>query len=63
MGLSVADDDIGLATQDRFDQRGNIRAVILVVAIGVHDNVRAAPQAGVDSGTECRGQPFGIRTM
>ena len=37
--LAVADHDIGLLIQDRLYEFGNIPAKILVVGIGVDDNI------------------------
>ncbi len=41
MNLPVGDDDVGLASDDRLDQVGDALLGILVVAVGVHDDVRA----------------------
>ena len=42
-GLPIADHDIRAALHYRADQLGDIRTAILVVAIGVDDDVRPQP--------------------
>ena len=51
-GLAVADHDVGAAVQDRLDQARDIGAGILVVAVGVDDDVGAGLEAGVEPGAE-----------
>ena len=46
--LTVADDDIRLIVEDRAHQRGNVWSVILIVAIGIDDDVGAEPQRRID---------------
>ena len=51
--LAVADHIVGLAGQDRRDQPWNLAAWILMVAVGVDDDVGAQAQRGVDPGLHC----------
>ena len=51
-GLPVADNQIGLAGENWFDEFVYIAAIVLVVAVGVDDDIRAQPQAGVKTGLE-----------
>ena len=50
--LPVADDHVGLPSDDRRDQLGNVRPAILVVAIGVDDDVRTLAQGFLDPARE-----------
>ena len=54
--LAVADDHVGLAGEDRRDQLGDVGAAVLVVGVGVDDDVGAEFQAGVEPGLEAGGQ-------
>ena len=54
--LTVADDHVGMALQDRADQVGDARGRVLVVCIGVDDDVGTELEAGVESGLEAGGQ-------
>ena len=42
-----ADDDIAPALEDRADQGLDVVPVVLVVRVGVDDNVRAVAQSGI----------------
>ena len=50
--LAVADDHVGLAGEDRRDQLGDVGAAVLVVGVGVDDDVGAELEAGVEPGLE-----------
>jgi hypothetical protein len=54
---AVADDDVGAALQDRLDKRGDVAAVILVIGVGVDDDVGALGQRPVEPRAEGRGKP------
>ena len=54
--LAVADDHVGLAGQDRRHQLGDVGAAVLVVGVGVDDDVGAELQAGVQPGLEAGGE-------
>ena len=56
--LAVADDDVGLAGEDRRDQLGDVGAAVLVVGVGVDDDVGAELEAGVEAGLEAGRQPL-----
>ena len=56
IGLAVADDHVGFSGQDRRDQLGDVRALVLVVRVGVDDDVGAQLQAGVEAGLEGGGK-------
>ena len=47
--------------QDRSDQFGNKLAGILIISIGIDNDVRAQPQASIQAGLECLGQPAVLR--
>jgi hypothetical protein len=55
-GLPVADDDIGAAVEYRPDQSRDIVRLVLVVAVGVDDDVGAARETGIEPGCERRGE-------
>ena len=57
LGLPVADDDVGPAGHNRPDQGRHGLAGVLVVAIGVDDDVGPQTQAGVQPGLKDRRQP------
>jgi hypothetical protein len=50
VGLAVADDDVGAAGEDRRDQAGDVLAAVLVVGVGVDDDVGAEAHARVEAG-------------
>ena len=54
--LAVADDHVGAPLEDRRDELCDVRAVVLVVGVGVDDHVGAELQRGVDAGLEARRQ-------
>jgi hypothetical protein len=58
VGLAVGDDDVGAVGEDRGDQLGNDFLRVLVVAIGVDDDVGTEFEAGVDATLEGFGQPL-----
>ena len=47
-----ADDDVAAAFEDRADQGLDVRTVILVVRVGIDDDIRPVAQAGVQAGRE-----------
>ena len=61
VGFAVADNDIRLTRQDGSDQFGDVGAGVLVIAIGVDDDVGPQLQAGVQPGGESGGQPPVLR--
>jgi hypothetical protein len=54
--LAVADDHVGGAVSDRPDELGDVAAVVLVVRVGVDDDVGAELEARVEAGLEPRRQ-------
>ena len=54
--VAVADHHVGVAGDDRRDQRGDVVGRVLVVGVGVHDDVGAELEAGVEAGLEGEGQ-------
>ena len=60
--LPVADHNIGFVTQDGGEQIGDGVAGVLVVGIGVDDEVGTKPEAGVEAGLKGASQPqvFGM---
>ena len=50
--LAVADDHVGAPGEDRRDEPRDVRAVVLVVGVGVDDHVGAELQAGVEARLE-----------
>jgi hypothetical protein len=55
-GLPVADDDLGFLPEDRLHELGDLRLRVLVVPVGVHDDVRTVQQRVVDAVTERAGE-------
>jgi len=41
--LPIADHHLGLASQDRRDQARDLTARVLVITIGIHDDIGAQP--------------------
>jgi len=58
---AVSDDDIGFTGQNRRDQLADIAAFILIVGIGIDDDVRAFGQRLVDPGLESGRRPRLVR--
>ena len=54
--LAVADDHVGVAGDDRRDELRDVRAVVLVVGVGVDDHVGAELERGVQTGLEAVGE-------
>ena len=46
---SIADDDVGPSVQDRLDQQGDVLPSILVVGVGVDDNIGVNSQRCLQS--------------
>ena len=46
---ACANHDIGAAGQHRFDEPRDVVRTVLVVRVGVHDDVRACLQAGFET--------------
>ena len=63
VGLAVADDHVGAAVEDRRDELGDVAAVVLVVGVGVDDDVGAELEAGVEARLEAGGQPLVVRQL
>jgi hypothetical protein len=57
IGISITNDQIRFASKDWLYQPRDIRGAILIVRIGVDDNVRAEQDAGVKSGRKRAGEP------
>jgi hypothetical protein len=53
----VADHPFGLASDDGGDEQGDVSASVLVVGVGVDDDVGAQAQAVVEAGRKGAGQP------
>ena len=58
---AVADDHVGVPGDDRLDQAQDVRPAVLVVGVGVDDDVGAELQRGVQTGLEARGQALVVR--
>jgi hypothetical protein len=58
VGLAVADDHVGAAGEDRFDELRDVAAVVLVVGVGVDHDVGAELEAGVEARLEAGGKPL-----
>ena len=56
LDVSIANDDVGFAADERRDERWNITARVLIVAIGVDDEIGAEFQGRVDAGRERGGK-------
>ena len=56
--VAIADDDVRVAGEERRDEAGDVAAGVLVVRVGVDDDVGAVAEAGVDAGGERRREPF-----
>ena len=61
MHLAVADDHVGVAGDDRRDELGDVRAVVLVVGVGVDDHVGAELERGVEAGLEAVREALVVR--
>ena len=51
--FAIADHHLRASADDRRNQAGDVAAGVLIVRIGVDDDVRAESQGGVDAGGEC----------
>lgn len=52
VGLSIPNDDLRPAFQDGSAELRDVEAGILIVAVGIDDDIGAKPQARVDTGSE-----------
>ena len=59
--LAVADHHVGVAGEDRRHELRDVAAEVLVVGVGVDDDVGAELQRGVEAGLEGRGQAPVVR--
>ena len=59
--LAVADDHVGVAGDDRLDELEDVRAVVLVVGVGVDDHVGTELQRGVEAGLEAVREALVVR--
>ena len=59
--LAVADHHVGAARDDRLDQLRDVARVVLVVGVGVHDDVGAELEARVEPGLERGGEALVVR--
>ncbi len=57
VGLAVADDHVGVPLEDRRHQLRDVGADVLVVGVGVDDDVGAELEAGVEARLEAGGEP------
>jgi hypothetical protein len=55
-GLPVADNDIGATIENWPDEVRDVGARILIVTVGVDDDICAQAKAGIDAGAEGAGQ-------
>ena len=58
VGLAVSNHDFSFAVDYGSDQPGDVLAAILVIPVGVDDNVRSQPQTGIDAGLKGPGKTF-----
>ena len=58
---AVANDQFGLASQDGAYQKRDVGSIVLVVGIGVNDQIRPQPQAGLQPGSKGNCQPGMVR--
>src|SRR5688500_263247 len=54
--VAITDHDLGRSFDDRRDEPGDVAGEVLVVGVGVDDDVGAETKGGVDPGDECRGE-------
>ena len=54
--LPIAHDEVGVSTQDGLDEPGDFLARILVIGIGVDDDVGAETKGSVETGHEAVGE-------
>ena len=59
--LAIADDQVGPSFEDRPDELGDVRPVVLVVGVGVDDHVGAELERGVDPRLEPGGETLVVR--
>ena len=59
--LAVADDHVGVAGDDRRDELRDVGAVVLVVGVGVDDDVGAELERRVEPGLEAGGEALVVR--
>jgi len=59
--LTIADDHVRSPRENRHHEPGDVRAVVLVVGIGVHDHIGPELQAGVQTRLESRRQTLVVR--
>lgn len=57
LGLPIADNDVGLPTEDRLHQFRDVLTAVLVVGVGVHDDVGTKGEGGVEPQGEGPGKP------
>ena len=57
VGLAIADADVGAPGQHGLDEAGDVDAAVLVVGVGVDDQIGAQAQAGVEPGHVRRREP------
>nr|WP_276604464.1 hypothetical protein [Nannocystis sp. RBIL2] len=57
VGLAIAHDEVGAAGEDRRAQASDVGAGVLIVGVGVDDDVGAEREAGVDAGLERDREP------
>ncbi len=59
--IAVADHHVGVAAQDRLHERLDVTRVVLVVGVGVDDDVGAALERVIEAGGEGAREPLMIR--
>ena len=56
--VAIADQDVGFAAHQRLDQFLDVSAGVLIVRVGIDDDVGTGLDAGVDAGLKGRRQAF-----
>ena len=58
LDVAIADADVGLAGEQRRDELRDVRAGVLIVGVGVDDEVRAERERGVDARLNAAASPL-----
>ena len=59
--VARADNDVGLVHENRFDEAGNISTTVLIIGIGVHDDICSELQRCIQPGGKRFRQPLMMR--
>jgi hypothetical protein len=54
---AIAHNELGTPLQDGLDQTGDVGRLVLVVGIGIHNDVSAQSDSSLETGHESGGQP------